>query len=80
MVISASAAARGQNRERNSSRTQDIATHTHTRHKSSLNTLPVNKTLSDYFVSTLPARQRNRYNSRAFPGKSGTNRTPIRSS
>src|SRR5262245_60018634 len=43
MVISASAAARRQNREHNRSRTQDIATHTHTQHKPSLNTLRVNK-------------------------------------
>src|SRR5215467_17930 len=78
-LTSASTAARGENRERNISEPPDI-TPTRTQNKRRVNTLRVNTTLRDYGASTLPPREHNRYNSRAFPGKSGTNRTPIRSS
>src|SRR5580765_2236246 len=59
-----------------------VLTHTQ-QHKNTvvrINTLQVNKDLTDYDFSTLIACRLRDYNSRADPGSSGTNRTPIRSS
>src|SRR5262249_5751434 len=77
-AVSASTAARGNARERNISPTPHIA-HTRTRHAYRVNTLRVNTPLRACAPMAPPHKQ-NRHNSRAFPGQSGTKRTPIRTS
>src|SRR6516225_2866419 len=79
IVTSASTAARGESRGA-TSREPPTSHPTRTQPKRRVNTLRVNMTLSDCRAATLPPHEQNRYSSRAFPGKSGTNRTPIKSS
>src|SRR6478609_592162 len=65
---------------RATSRERRTSPPTRTHNKRRANTLRVNKALSVDDASTLSIQEQNHYNSRAFPGKSGTKRTPIRAS
>jgi hypothetical protein len=59
MAITTNAAARGHDRERNDATTEDMVELTHTQQtRSRVNTLAVNKALSDYDRSTLTRRER----------------------